>query len=87
MALRHPNGQKWQGFMAGNPGRQAVGYRTHRFTMVTTFAYANSLYCMTQSSDDFETHWVFFLDEIPIISFCRYPISMQFCCVVFAADC
>ena len=34
----------------------------------------------------FETHYFSPLNKILIISFCRYPIFMQFHCVVFVTD-
>ena len=34
----------------------------------------------------FETHFFFPLSKIPIISFCHYPIFMQFRCIVFSTE-
>ncbi|GFX59922.1 hypothetical protein TNCV_4984351 [Trichonephila clavipes] len=41
-------------------GSRRPSYRLQRaqnYTMVTTFAYANGLYCTMPSSGDFETHY------------------------------
>ncbi|GFV67209.1 hypothetical protein TNCV_3669641 [Trichonephila clavipes] len=52
---RYPHSLKYQKFMPGDPGGQALGCRAHKIAMVTTFAYVNRLHCITPSSDDFET--------------------------------
>ena len=31
----------------------------------------------------FETHFLFFLNKIPVISFCHYAVFMQFHCIAF----
>ena len=58
---------------------------THRINMVTTFVYANNLHCTPHLVVLFETNLS--LNKISTISFCHYPIFMQFCCIIFVTDC